>query len=86
MAKLPTEDDKVAKDCGEDNPSSLKGHQKQTHKRVICYINGGMDEGRKINLNRWRGVIFNIQTEGGKKKEKVSVFSRVYKVIQNPRD
>jgi hypothetical protein len=45
-----------------------------------------MDEGREINLNRrWR-VIFNIQTEGGKEKEKVSVFSRVYKVFQNLRD
>ena len=39
-----------------------------------------MDEGREINLNRWRRVICNIQTEGGKKKEEVSVFSRVYKI------
>jgi hypothetical protein len=45
-----------------------------------------MDKGRKINLNGWRRVIFNIQTEGRKKKEKVSVFSRVYKVFQNLRD
>jgi hypothetical protein len=45
-----------------------------------------MDEGREINLNRWQRVIFNIQTEGRKKKEKVSIFSRVYKVIQNLRD
>jgi hypothetical protein len=45
-----------------------------------------MDERRKINLNGRRRVIFNIQTEGGKKKEKVSIFSRVYKVIQNLRD
>jgi hypothetical protein len=45
-----------------------------------------MDEGREINLNRWRRVIFNIQTEGGKEKEKVSVFSRVYKVFQNLRN
>jgi hypothetical protein len=45
-----------------------------------------MDEGREINLNRRRRVIRNIQTERGKEKEKVSVFSRVYKVIQNPRD
>jgi hypothetical protein len=45
-----------------------------------------MDEGRKINLNRWRRVIFNIQTERRQEKEKVSVFSRVYKVFQNLRD
>jgi len=45
-----------------------------------------MDEGREINLNgRWR-VILNIQTEGGKEKEKVSVLSRVYKVFQNLRN
>jgi len=86
MAKLPTEDDKVAKDGGEDNPSGFKGHQKQTHKRVICYIYCGMDEGREINLNGWRRVILNIQTERRQEKEKVSVFSRVYKVFQNLRD
>jgi hypothetical protein len=45
-----------------------------------------MDEGREINLNGRRRVIFNIQTEGGKEKEKVSVFSGVYKVFQNLRD
>jgi hypothetical protein len=45
-----------------------------------------MDEGREINLNGWRRVICNIQTEGRKEKEKVSVFSRVYKVFQNLRD
>jgi hypothetical protein len=45
-----------------------------------------MDKGREINLNRWWRVILNIQTEGGKEKEKVSVFSRVYEVIQNLRD
>jgi hypothetical protein len=45
-----------------------------------------MDEGREINLNGWRRVIFNIQTERRQEKEKVSVFSRVYKVIQNLRD
>jgi hypothetical protein len=45
-----------------------------------------MDKRREINLNRWRRVIRNIQTEGRKEKEKVSVFSRVYKVLQNLRD
>jgi hypothetical protein len=45
-----------------------------------------MNKGREINLNRWRRVICNIQTEGGKEKEKVSIFSRVYKVFQNLRD
>jgi hypothetical protein len=45
-----------------------------------------MDKWREINLNRWRRVIFKIQTEGGKEEEKVSVFSRVYKVFQNLRD
>jgi hypothetical protein len=45
-----------------------------------------MDEGREINLNRWRRVIRDIQAEGGKEKEKVSVFSGVYKVSQNLRD
>ena len=53
---------------------------------MICYINSGMNEGREINLNRWRRVILNIQTEGRKEKEKVSVFSRVYKVLQNLRN
>jgi hypothetical protein len=45
-----------------------------------------MNKGREINLNRWRRVIFNIQTERRQEKEKVSVFSRVYKVFQNLRD
>jgi hypothetical protein len=45
-----------------------------------------MDEGREINFYGWRRVIRDIQTERRKEKEKVSVFSRVYKVIQNPRD
>jgi hypothetical protein len=45
-----------------------------------------MDEGREINLNGRRRVIFNIQTKRRQEKKKVSVFSRVYKVFQNLRD